>query len=564
MKKITCMIVILSLLFIMIPIASFASESITISVSVDNATGIVTMSGKISSGQGKMVTIKVVNPLGAIDYIDQTTSSADGHYEFSCKLNKEVTGTYKVTVGGTGITSPVSTTFTFPKDFDEGSGDTGDDSGDTDGGSGNTGSSGGNTGSGSGTGGGGSIPPEQAPVDPGDNGSATTGEYGSLSVEPVLNKDGRAVTSLSEEDMSKAAENATVGANGIKMIVIKVKKVAGAKEYVHGIPVAALTDDSLNVKYIIETEFGTMEIPSNMLAAAEGANTAYLSVRMVDKNDLSEELKNQIGNRPVIEFRLKLDDTDTAWNNYMAPVTVSIPYVPAEKELKDTEHIVVWYIDGEGNVVPIPSGRYDTRTGRVTFTTTHFSKFAVAFVKKTFDDIANYAWARKEIEVMASKGIINGTSATTFNPSADITRADFIVLLVRALGLDAEVDGNFSDIKPDAYYARQVGIARKLGITNGVGNNMFNPNEKIKRQDMMSLIDRAMEAAGKSLEIGSEADLAGFADKGIIASYARGSVATLVKSGIIKGDGTNINPLGNTTRAEAAVVIYRIYNEAYN
>ncbi|HHV99777.1 MAG TPA: S-layer homology domain-containing protein, partial [Clostridiaceae bacterium] len=176
---------------------------------------------------------------------------------------------------------------------------------------------------------------------------------------------------------------------------------------------------------------------------------------------------------------------------------------------------------------------------------------------------ANYAWAKKEIEVMASKGIINGTSATTFNPSADITRADFIVLLARALGLDAEIDDNFSDVNPDAYYAKQVGIARKLGIAKGSGNNEFRPNDKIERQEMMTLIDRALKVAGKGLAAGIDADLEGFADKDMIASYATDSVAALVKSGIIKGDGTNINPLGNTTRAEAAVVIYRIYNMLY-
>jgi len=197
----------------------------------------------------------------------------------------------------------------------------------------------------------------------------------------------------------------------------------------------------------------------------------------------------------------------------------------------------------------------------VIFTTTHFSKYAVAFVKKTFDDIVNYSWAKKEIEVMASKGIITGTSDRTFNPSAGITRADFIVLLVRALGLDAEIDDNFSDVDPNAYYARQVGIAKKLGIAKGVGNNEFRPNDKIVRQDMMVLIDRALKVAGKGLAKGTQADLAGFADKDMISSFAKDSVAALVKSGIIKGDGTNINPLGNTTRAEAAVVIYRIYNK---
>jgi len=574
MKKITCVIVILSMLFITMPTTSFAAEPITVSVSVNNATGIVTITGKISSGQGRIVTVKVINPYGSLDYLDQITSGANGQYAFSYKLKTNITGTYTVTVGGTGITSPVSTSFTYPIPEDDGSGDTGDGSEDTGDGDGDTGNGNGDIGNDSeetgdnngDDGNGGYIPPVQTPVEPGDAGSVKTENDGSLSVKPDLNKDGQAVIGITEEDINKAAESAAINADGIKAITIKVEKVDGAKEYVQGIPVLALNDNSKGMRFIIETEFGTMEVPSNMLTAveAEGSEAAYLSIRKADKNELSEELKSRIGEKPVVELKLKLDDKEIAWNNYNAPVTVYIPYEPTEEELKAPEHIVVWHIDGAGNVVSIPSGRYDAEMGMATFTTTHFSKYAVAFVKKSFNDIGNYAWARKEIEVMASKGIINGTSATTFTPSADITRADFIVLLVRSLGLEAEVDGNFSDVKADAYYARQVGIARKLGITNGVGNNMFNPNEKIKRQDMMALIDRAMDVAGKNLEDGTPADLAGFADREIIASYAKDSVATLVRSGIIKGDGTNINPLGNTTRAEAAVIMYRIYNKIYS
>ncbi|HHV99798.1 MAG TPA: hypothetical protein GXX36_09550, partial [Clostridiaceae bacterium] len=432
MKKTTCMILILSLLFITMPTTSFAADPITVSVSVNNATGTVTITGKISSGQGKIVTVKVINPHGALDYIDQITSGANGQYALSYKLKTNVTGTYTVTVGGTGITSPVSTSFTYPIPEDDGSGDTGNEDGDIDDGSNEgIGDGSGDTGNDNEDGGsGGYIPPEQPPVEPEDKGSAAIENNGSLSVKPYLSNNGKAVADITEEDVNKAAESAPEDADGIKIISIKVEKADGAKEYVQGIPVSALNDNSKKMGLIIETEFGTIEVPSNTLTAAEteDAETAYLSIRRVDKNELGEELKKQIGEKPVIELKLKLDDKEIAWNNYNAPVTVSIPYEPTEEELKVPEHIVVWYIDGAGNVVPIPSGRYDAETGMIRFTITHFSKYTVAYVKKTFDDIANYAWAKKEIEVMASKGIINGTSATTFNPSADITRADFIVL----------------------------------------------------------------------------------------------------------------------------------------
>lgn len=71
----------------------------------------------------------------------------------------------------------------------------------------------------------------------------------------------------------------------------------------------------------------------------------------------------------------------------------------------------------------------------------------------------------------------------------------------------AETDDNFSDVSPYAYYAEAVAIAKKLGIARGIGNNRFSPKEKISRQDMVTLIYRAMEAAGQDLIPGTEADL---------------------------------------------------------
>lgn len=180
--------------------------------------------------------------------------------------------------------------------------------------------------------------------------------------------------------------------------------------------------------------------------------------------------------------------------------------------------------------------------------------------EKTFDDIDNYPWAKEAIEYLASKGIIKGTSPTTYSPAEPVKRADFILLLVRALEFSSDFDANFADVAPNSYYYEALGIAKALGIAQGVGDNRFNPESAISRQDLMVLIDRAMKIAGKELVEGHESDLDIFADKSVIAPYALKSIATLVKNGIVLGDGSLINPLGNATRAETAVLIYRVYN----
>jgi len=178
---------------------------------------------------------------------------------------------------------------------------------------------------------------------------------------------------------------------------------------------------------------------------------------------------------------------------------------------------------------------------------------------KTFTDLDGYRWAEKAIQFLTSKGIVKGTSETTFSPGDNIIRADFIILIVKAFGFTAEFDDNFSDIDPSAYYYEAVGIAKKLGITSGVGNNKFNPKEKITRQDMMVLLYRALKIAGKEIYAGSGSELDRFSDKAKIAPYAVEAIQALVANGIVSGDGTFINPLANAKRAEAAVLIYMTY-----
>lgn len=179
---------------------------------------------------------------------------------------------------------------------------------------------------------------------------------------------------------------------------------------------------------------------------------------------------------------------------------------------------------------------------------------------KTFTDLTGYEWARMQIEALASTGVINGTSESNFSPEMNITRADFICMLVRALKLNEVTDDSFSDITSSAYYYDAVGIAKKLGIAMGKGDDLFMPKENISRQDMMVIISRAMKISGKQLDE-SASDLSGFKDSSKVATYAVNAAAQLIKAGIVTGNNGTINPEGAATRAETAVIMYRILNQ---
>lgn len=180
---------------------------------------------------------------------------------------------------------------------------------------------------------------------------------------------------------------------------------------------------------------------------------------------------------------------------------------------------------------------------------------------KTFTDLNSVPWARESIEALASKGILTGITEKEYAPQINITRADFLCYLVKTLNLDAKTAGNFEDIDRNAPYYKEIAIAKKLGLTSGTGNNKFGPATSITRQDMMALTERALRLLNKLQTKGVPSDLNRFTDKSQIAAYAADSVAAMVKEGLIAGSGGKINPRGNTTRAEAAALLYRIYNK---
>lgn len=361
------------------------------------------------------------------------------------------------------------------------------------------------------------------------------------------------------DTLTSAFKIAKTGEGGVTTVEINIPKVQGAIAYESTLPASFLSLGDVAKAIEIKTDIADVTLPVNMLSAANGAQNVSLAIAAVDKTKLDEDVQTQIGSGSIIELNLKLDGQKVSWSNEAAPVAVSIPYTPTSDELKNPEHITVWYIDGSGNTVSVPSGRYDPVTGMVTFRTTHFSKYAVVYVQRTFSDIGSYSWAKKQIEVLASKGIIS-SSEKTYYPSTKITRADYIMMLVRTLGLSADFNKNFDDIKSTDYYYKEIGIARKLGLTSGVGGNKFNPTASITRQDMIVLTEKALRSLGKISRKGSLSDLKRFRDKDRIAVYAIDSVAALVQEGLIKGGNDNINPLSGTTRAEAAVILYKIYN----
>ena len=178
-----------------------------------------------------------------------------------------------------------------------------------------------------------------------------------------------------------------------------------------------------------------------------------------------------------------------------------------------------------------------------------------------FLDMDSYWWAMDAVNSLASQGIIRGRSETEFDPDSYITRADNTVLLLRVLGKTADFTHNFDDVYPSAYYYKEIGMAKTLGIAGGVGDNLFDPDAYIRRQDMATLAYRVLQEENALTAIPNTAVLNQFLDKDDIDFYARDAMAACVSAGLMSGYGDGwINPKGNASRIEVALFMYRIQN----
>jgi uncharacterized repeat protein (TIGR02543 family) len=176
-----------------------------------------------------------------------------------------------------------------------------------------------------------------------------------------------------------------------------------------------------------------------------------------------------------------------------------------------------------------------------------------------FDDVTEetYPWAIEAIDYLSLDEVVNGIGNNNYGPSLKIIRGDFTLMLVRAFDLQSESSDNFTDVSDDSYYRDAISVAKDLGIAKGYGEN-FIPLGELTRQDAMVLVYRTLELKGITLTSGSMSDLSMFVDAYDVSDYAVDAVSALVKAGMINGDGENLYPKSKLSRAEMAVILYRV------
>ncbi len=175
-----------------------------------------------------------------------------------------------------------------------------------------------------------------------------------------------------------------------------------------------------------------------------------------------------------------------------------------------------------------------------------------------FNDSEDVIWAKDSILLLKALGIVSGDNGNMFYPQRNVTRAEFLKMLVMTFDEpDTTLKCTFDDVSESDWFHDYIALAQEYLLAQG-SENKFSPNSYITRQDAAVLIWRFTQFYKKNL--GGEKTIA-FSDSGDVADYAKEAIENLVKSGIMSGmDDGQFMPLGTCNRAMAAQMIANVIN----
>lgn len=383
---------------------------------------------------------------------------------------------------------------------------------------------------------------------------------GTMSVVPVSEGD-KAVVTVDEDDLMDSVEEAVDQAGDSSSdnkepearVILDIPETE--KEEVE----IVLPEGSVEAAFEagadaieVRTELAEFTITSETFGSESNGKEIVIDARAVSDEEL-EGLEGVPEGSVVIDFTAKIDGKSV--EKFNEPMKVRIPY---SRDVENGEAVTVYFLKDDGTVEAV-GGLYDAESSMVTFLTSHFSKYFARENTREFSDLDGYGWAEDAIEIMGGKGIINGVDDTSYSPSSNITRAEFCALVARTFKYCGEGEMTFGDVTEDKWYHDCVLAAYEAGLVNGRSDEVFDPEGMITRQEMAKIISKVLEKEGY-LAAGEE-ELSCYEDCSVIAAWAKEASAMVVREGIITGvSETEFAPEKNTTRAETAVILYRIYN----
>ncbi len=178
-------------------------------------------------------------------------------------------------------------------------------------------------------------------------------------------------------------------------------------------------------------------------------------------------------------------------------------------------------------------------------------------VQLPFTDVGADAWYYSAVNYAYANKLFNGTSATTFSPDTQMTRAMLVTVLYSMEGNPA-VSGSlsFQDVASNAWYRNAVLWATQKGIVSGYSTSEFGSDDIVTREQMALILYGY--AKNKGYDVSAQGSVSGFSDVKSISNWALDSVEWAVGESLLSGKtGGKLDPTGGATRAEVAQILMR-------
>jgi hypothetical protein len=296
------------------------------------------------------------------------------------------------------------------------------------------------------------------------------------------------------------------------------------------------------------------------IAEAAGEEEIRIVAKKEHEPVLTKEQKEKIGDGEVYRFSVLAGDKPIS--DFKGKVTVSIPYTLKEGE--SPEGIRIWYINDAGEITEVECS-YNPQTGLVTFTTDHFSYYALTYEKiaiwvNPYKDIQEDNWYYEAVFFVTKEGLFNGVKPDMFDPNGNTTRAMFVTVLGRLAGVDISLykGKSFKDVVEGSWYAPYVKWASENKIVLGYDGETFGTDDFITREQMATMMLRYIRVMGITVS-NTGGTSKPFSDEEKVSGYAKEAVEIMRITGLIKGmDNNMFAPQNYATRAEAATIMMRL------
>lgn len=375
-------------------------------------------------------------------------------------------------------------------------------------------------------------------------------------------KSSAVVTAQQVNDAVKKAVEEASKDNGSKAAVveIKVNAPADAKAVETSLPKAAVSQaaESKVEAVTITTPVAAVTLDQKALAqvAKEATADIVINITKVDDTKISSETKQAVGDKPVYDFSVK--SGDKAITSLGGKVEVAVPY--SLKPGEDPNAVVLYSVASEGSPKVIMNGAYDADKQAVVFTTDATLTYAAGYNKVYFEDVKANDWYDNAVSFIAARNIANGTAEGQYSPDANLTRGQLITMLMRSYGIqpDAQASSNFADAG-NTYYTGYLSAAKRLGISDGIGNNLFAPEKEITRQEMFTLLYNTLNVMGElPADAATGKSVTDYSDAAAIAPWAMDAMKLFVGTGTVSGSEGKLAPENMSNRAQMAQLLFNL------